>query len=187
MREIQSISTFIAKHRSKTLAYLRNKFTQLTVQDTEDVYQDASIVLFENVSMGKLKDLTCELYTYFLRICINLCLKMVYRNHRMPMLAIGSEETGYVSDARLEKCMRIYEHEGNTDETNSKLANVILAEMNEKCRRLMVGYYMEGRSWADIASEYNLSDAGSARYLAFRYRRKLQHKFNALRNRFFND
>ena len=187
MKEIASIGKFIATNRARTLAYLRNKFTQLSQQDTEDIYQDASIVLYKNESLGKLKSLTCELYTYFLRICINLSLKMVNKYQRMTLVAIGNEGCGSVPDGVLEQRMRFLEYDGYMVEQRENLAHAILGELSEESRRLMVSYYLEGNSWTDIAEKFGLSNANSAKSLACRCRRKLKGKYHELAQKLYGE
>ena len=82
MKENEKIEQFVVKYRERTIFFLRKHFTTLRSEDYEDIYQEASIVLFCKEAAGALKAVTCQLYTYFLRICINLSHKMVSRQQQ---------------------------------------------------------------------------------------------------------
>ena len=58
------LGQFFEKERSKVLLVVRNRMS-ISSEDAEDIYQDASIALFNNIQKGKLKMLTCSLSTYF--------------------------------------------------------------------------------------------------------------------------
>ena len=92
MKENEKIEKFVVKYREKTLNFLRKQFTTLSREDYEDIYQEASIVLLCKEAAGALQAVTCQLYTYFLRICINLSHKMVSRQQRMLLLSVSDEE-----------------------------------------------------------------------------------------------
>ncbi len=184
MRESETIGTFVVKNREKTLAYLRNRFTSLSIQDTEDVFQEASIVLFCKECKGVLKSLTCELYTYFLRICINLSLKLVSGQSRRVMLAL-SDGQGRVSMEVVEQVLQSNEVSSGYGERKSQLMDRIMSELPEKSRNLMVGHYIEGRDWKDVARACGLSSAESAKSLACRCRRRIKQKYKKLVNEVF--
>ena len=60
----KKLNRFAAKQWDKTLAYLQGVFS-ISRSDCEDVFQEAFIVLYKNITEGKIF-LTSSLSTYFI-------------------------------------------------------------------------------------------------------------------------
>ena len=179
MKENVKIEKFVVKYRERTIFFLRKHFTTLRSEDYEDIYQEASIVLFCKEAAGALQAVTCQLYTYFLRICINLSHKMVSRQQRMLLLSVSDEEN---VGTRLLMEQSVLEAQEACDARREKmaLADRILAGLSEQSRRLLSGHYLEGKSWEEMASILGLSNADTAKSLACRYRRMLKKQYPAM-------
>ena len=179
MKENEKIEQFVVKYRERTIFFLRKHFTTLRSEDYEDIYQEASIVLFCREAAGALKAVTCQLYTYFLRICINLSHKMVSRQQHMLLLSVSGEEN---VDTLLLMEKSVLEAQESCDirRENMALADRILAGLPEQSRRLLSGHYLEGKSWEEMASILGLSNADTAKSLACRYRRMLKKQYPAM-------
>ncbi len=179
MKENVKIEKFVVKYRERTIFFLRKHFTTLRSEDYEDIYQEASIVLFCKEAAGTLQAVTCQLYTYFLRICINLSHKMVSRQQHMLLLSVSGEEN---VDTLLLMEKSVLEAQEACDARREKmaLADRILAGLSEQSRRLLTGHYLEGKSWEEMASILGLSNADTAKSLACRYRRMLKKQYPAM-------
>jgi RNA polymerase sigma factor (sigma-70 family) len=179
MKENVKIEKFVVKYRERTIFFLRKHFTTLRSEDYEDIYQEASIVLFCKEAAGALQAVTCQLYTYFLRICINLSHKMVSRQQHMLLLSVSGEEN---VDTLLLMEKSVLEAQEACDARREKmaLADRILAGLSEQSRRLLSGHYLEGKSWEEMASILGLSNADTAKSLACRYRRMLKKQYPAM-------
>ena len=179
MKENVKIEKFVVKYRERTIFFLRKHFTTLRSEDYEDIYQEASIVLFCKEAAGALQAVTCQLYTYFLRICINLSHKMVSRQQHMLLLSVSGEEN---VDTLLLMEKSVLEAQEACDARREKmaLADRILAGLSEQSRRLLSGHYLEGKSWEEMAGILGLSNANTAKTLACRYRRMLKKQYPAM-------
>ena len=179
MKENEKIEQFVVKYRERTIFFLRKHFTTLRSEDYEDIYQEASIVLFCKEAAGALQAVTCQLYTYFLRICINLSHKMVSRQQHMLLLSVSGEEN---VDTLLLMEKSVLEAQESCDIRREKmaLADRILAGLPEQSRRLLSGHYLEGKSWTEMARILGLSNADTAKSLACRYRRILKKQYPAM-------
>lgn len=184
MKNPIQLSKFLTDNKQRTLQYLKNAFPALSFDDTEDVYQDSSLALYLNICNGKLNNLTSSLYTYFLRICINLSLKLLNKRERMLTVAIGDGGAGCraIPCDMLEQAM-LNEDESETrriEERKQKLVNAIIVEMNEQCRHLLLGRYVDGYSWSSIAQRYGIANADTAKSIAYRCRKKFREKYHHL-------
>lgn len=179
MKENVKIEKFVVKYRERTLNFLRKQFTTLRSEDYEDIYQEASIVLFCKEAAGALQAVTCQLYTYFLRICINLSHKMVSRQQHMLLLSVSGEEN-VDTLLLMEKAVADAQEACDARREKMALADRILAGLSEQSRRLLSGHYLEGKSWEEMASILGLSNADTAKSLACRYRRMLKKQYPAM-------
>ncbi len=179
MKENVKIEKFVVKYRERTIFFLRKHFTTLRSEDYEDIYQEASIVLFCKEAAGALQAVTCQLYTYFLRICINLSHKMVSRQQHMLLLSVSGEEN-VDTLLLMEKAVADAQEACDARREKMALADRILAGLSEQSRRLLSGHYLEGKSWEEMASILGLSNADTAKSLACRYRRMLKKQYPAM-------
>ena len=179
MKENVKIEQFVVKYRERTIFFLRKHFTTLRSEDYEDIYQEASIVLFCKEAAGALQAVTCQLYTYFLRICINLSHKMVSRQQHMLLLSVSGEEN-VDTLLLMEKAVADAQEACDARREKMALADRILAGLSEQSRRLLSGHYLEGKSWEEMASILGLSNADTAKSLACRYRRMLKKQYPAM-------
>ena len=81
------LNDFARKYRDRTLSYLHNAFS-LRLEDCEDVFQEASIVLYNAAVDGKLDGLKSSLYTYFIGICKNKARELMRANGKIPLSSI---------------------------------------------------------------------------------------------------
>ncbi len=179
MKENVKIEKFVVKYRERTIFFLRKHFTTLRSEDYEDIYQEASIVLFCKEAAGALQAVTCQLYTYFLRICINLSHKMVSRQQHMLLLSVSGEEN-VDTLLLMEKAVADAQEACDARREKMALADRILAGLSEQSRCLLTGHYLEGKSWEEMASILGLSNADTAKSLACRYRRMLKKQYPAM-------
>ncbi len=186
MNNLSQLNQFLSENKQRTLLYLKKTFPALSGDDSEDVYQDSSITLYLNILNGKLTTLTSSLYTYFLRICINLSLKMLNKRSRMLTVAIDDGGTGCrtIPYDALEHAMQVNDDsEPRMLEDKQNLVETIVGDMGEQCRRLLIGRYVEGLSWSNIAKKYGLANADTAKSIACRYRKKVREKYQSLAKR----
>ena len=81
------LNDFAKEYQSRTLSYLQKTFS-LSKEDSEDVFQEASIVLYRAAIDGKLDNLTSSLYTYFIGICNNKAHEQLRVNGKAHILSI---------------------------------------------------------------------------------------------------
>ena len=75
------LSTFAEEQWHKVLNYLGRTFN-LPREDCQDVFQDAFIVLYDQINEGRLTPLKCSLSTYFTSICRYKALELLRHNNR---------------------------------------------------------------------------------------------------------
>ncbi len=184
------INKFISDNKERTILFLKSKFPGISSDDIEDVYQEASLALYNNIISGKLTHLTCTLYTYFLKICINLSLKTIAKNKRHAVIGINDiiiVQDNQFSPSQTENLLRISSEEEPHDisERKSKLVHSILDAMPAQCKKLLWSFYAEDMNWETIAGLYGLSNANSAKSTANRCRNAFRAKYNELKTKIY--
>lgn len=123
-----------------------------TEQDTEDIFQDAIIVLFNQVKKGNL-NLTCKLKTYFYSICRNLWLNKI----RTKRITIDiTEQDAFVA---------IDEGPFQTLIVNDEKAAImlLLKKMGGNCQKLLTYFYYERIKMEEIAHRLGFANDQVAR------------------------
>ena len=181
---------FISENRERTLFYLKSKYSELSEDDIEDVYQESSLALYKNIETNKLTELSSSLYTYFLKICINQSMKAISRQGKH--LTVGINETdvkqkNMISISKVENVIRVSSECESSEvvERKAKLVHSILDVMTPQCKKLLWSFYAEDMNWTTIAQQNGLSNADSAKSTANRCRNSFKEKYNELKTKIY--
>jgi RNA polymerase sigma factor (sigma-70 family) len=124
-----------------------------TYDDARDIFQEAMIVLYENVKSETFV-LTCQIKTYLYSICRRLWLKRLQYSNRFAASPESVEETVSV-DEDLEQ-----QEKRNADFAIMERA---LGSLGEPCKSLLEAYYFGKKDMTDIASTFGYTNADNAK------------------------
>ena len=163
-------SKFIALHRPKAIGYLVG-VKSVPEEDAEDIVQDASIALYNNLKEGKVRD-QAQLFTYFLQICLNTAGHYFNKKAQMKKADAGDDEEYEMklemlkdmadetinigwnySDEKLNKLLDILE-EGEEPGFISRLLDKvegIVSHLPEPCNQLLWMRYWDKLSHKEVA------------------------------------
>ncbi len=181
---------FISENKERTLFFLKSKYSELSVDDIEDVYQESSLALYKNIQTNKLTELSSSLYTYFLKICINQSMKAISKQGKHIIVGINDtdiKQKNTVSLSKVENVIRVCSESESSDvlERKTKLVHCILDAMTPQCKKLLWSFYAEDLNWATIAQQNGLSNANSAKSTANRCRNSFKEKYNELKSKIY--
>ena len=142
-----------------------------SVEIAKDVFQDAIIILIENVHAKKL-DLTCSIKTYLYSICKYLWLDQLRQNKRERQMIDMYEEEYITNDISIQ----FYKTPDVFDNVSSAIKT-----LGDSCQHLLECYYYKNMSWDEIANELGYSSAASARNQKYKCLERIKSKLN-LRN-----
>lgn len=192
MEEIRGpkFNQFLEGNRSAIIALLRSRYSGLSNDDIEDVYQESSIALYQNIAANKFTDYSGSLRSYFVRICINQSLKALGKKEKMPMVDIDhavvtSKESVSLSNIQNVLNLSSEDEDHKVTERKERLVQSILKEMTDKCRQLLWGHYADGLKWSVIAGMYNLANDKSAKTTANRCRDSFKEKYLELKEKIY--
>jgi RNA polymerase sigma factor (sigma-70 family) len=141
-------------------------------EDAIDIYQDATIVLYEKIQNKSLK-LTCKISTYLTQICSNQLLTR-FNNAKFKNTKFEENFEDKYDDWFEE------ESESNFEKMNALLNEFeMLKSNNDKCYERLKLFYYENLSMTELAIKLNLKDANVAKNLVKRCRDSLKIKVGA--------
>jgi len=173
--------------RLQTLNFLRKNFTGLREEDYEDIYQDASCSLWENMVSGKyVNDGKATLKTYFMSIVKNTAHNVLRKQGTVAIddylkIQRNDDETDYVDMDRVDSLINLcneIDHVSEHDRARIEyLVHQIINDLG-KCKELLWGHYCDQLPWSDLAGMCNLATADVAKTTGNRCRNKFKEKYN---------
>lgn len=160
-------------YRTRFLLFVRSYFPGFSTQDAEEIYNDSFLVVYNDIQLGKLNNLTCSLQTY-----INQVGKYkIYDFYKKRRIKIDYIEDFKISDI------------GNTiddiweDASREKREEIykFVEEMDDvRCRMIIFHYYYDGWSMDAIARGLKMKSADVAKTTKSRCMRKIKSILNEL-------
>ncbi len=147
-----------AKDRRRALEYIyHNNFVAIrsyvlanngTKEDSRDIFQDGVMILVENIGNGKFSG-GSSIRTYLYSICRNLWLHRL-RSSRRGQIVELSEASMVTNEPPLAP-------------VDLEKLKSLMNELKEDCRKLLVAFYYDGKSMAEVAGIFNLGSDQAAR------------------------
>lgn len=156
------LSTFAEEQWHKVLNYLGRTFN-LPREDCQDVFQDAFIVLYDQINEGRLTPLKCSLSTYFTSICRYKALELLRHNNR----SITTDYTNLATDndtnsaTLAQQACKLASFDptlANEKEYKLTLVEQIVKRLPSPCKELLWGFYRNGMSMKALAHMHHYSE-----------------------------
>lgn len=180
----EQVTHFFDEQRPRVMAYLRKTFTVLSMEDCEDLVQQAAIELWEQSKAGRLDQLTASLSTYYCGICRTLALALLKERKASPVVPI--EEICHEVDAddgqrRVEYLIRLDEESQDADEALSRrkdaLVRQIVRTLPPPCDKLLWGRYRDGLSMSLLATLCHYATEAVVRVTSHNCRKKFAARY----------
>jgi RNA polymerase sigma factor (sigma-70 family) len=113
------------------------------LEDAEDIYQEALIILFGKVNEADFK-LTSQLHTYLYSICRILWKDELKKRNQLQFADVETKLNKAEED-NLEELLE--------NENKAKLAEKVIMELGEKCKELLLLFYAQALSMKKIATK----------------------------------
>lgn len=156
------LERFLSSERDKQIVILQHRL-QLSKEDAQDVFQDASIALFENIEEGRLVALHSTLSTYFTSICLHLGLK------RLRQLSVQSHHSEsveqYMMDeydmGRIHSLVNMEDEEDVYDEI--RYIRTVVDRLPKPCGDILWRYYGDNLHLSEIATLLGYKNANTVK------------------------
>ncbi len=160
--ELPDIDTFYVQYREDFFAYAKRH--AVSIEDIQDIYQDAVIALYENVHQGRLKEMTSSVKTYLFSIGKYLMLNKIRKAKR----------TQYLDDQELMDVTSEMEssHIELTDKQEVMLD--MFKELSEGCQEILHLYFYRRFSIEAIVHHLGYKNENTVKAHKSRCQKKLR-------------
>jgi RNA polymerase sigma factor (sigma-70 family) len=123
--------------------------------DAKDVFQDALIILWEKVRLGKF-ELSSKLSTFLYSVCQNLWHKELNRKQRHT-----SQE------------FDVAEHRDDDRQERIAIVDKCMKQLKPDCRQILMYYYFDQLPMSEIAEKMEFANADSAKTKKYKCKQEL--------------
>lgn len=176
------MTEFAKKYQDRTLTYLHNAFS-LGKEDCEDVFQEASIILYQDAGKGKLDNLTSSLYTYFIGICRNKAHEQLRANGKAQLPSIdelsGEENEHHYNMVlnKADKILNIIDTNEKAEHERSSIVQDMVSRLPSPCNEILWSYYRDGLSMKAIAQMFKYASEGVAKVKKHRCQERFRERY----------
>lgn len=170
IQDNREVSRIYSELRTSFFAYNRIAFPMIREEDREEIYNDSFIALCNNISSGKLQQLTCSLQTYINQIGKNKTIDLL-RKKKSEQSLPDYEIIGCGSN------LDITDDDNNaiTIERQEEIYKLVKEMKNDTCRRILFGFYWQRYSMETLAELIGLNNADVAKSTKVRCFTKLRN------------
>ncbi|OSZ80347.1 RNA polymerase subunit sigma-70 [Chitinophagaceae bacterium IBVUCB2] len=140
-----------------------------SADDAKDVFQEAMIVLYENVRSGTF-ELNCQIKTYVYSVARRLWLKRLQQLSRYSPPVESMEQVVPVEE-------EIEEHEKRNVEF--EMMDKAISSLGEPCKSLLEAYYLQKQNMQVIAANFGYTNADNAKNQKYKCLMRLKKLFFA--------
>lgn len=176
------LNEFAKLYQDRTINYLHNAFS-LGKEDCEDVFQEASIILYQDVGKGKLDNLTSSLYTYFIGICRNKAHEQLRANDKAQLPSID-ELSGEENEHRYnmvlnkaDKILNLIDSNEKADIERNGIVQDMVSRLPYPCNEILWSFYRDGLSMKAIAQMFKYASEGVAKVKKHRCQENFREKY----------
>lgn len=149
-------------YRMMVKLVLKNSGTE---EEAKDVYQDALVVLWQKAKNPEFI-LSSKISTYLYSVCMNLWRKELERKSKLT----SNEGVDPGEEMPLE------------EQEKSQLIQNCLNELGDTCKQILLYYYFDRLSMAEIAEKMGFANADTAKTKKYKCKKELDIKIKTLYN-----
>lgn len=178
---------FINDNQKKVLNFLKNRFNVLSKDDVDDIFQEASVALYNSILKGRPQDEVESLSHYFMGICFNQANKFIRDRKSTDTLDEGkgyddtegeipTTQDNYDMD-KVDELLGLFDEDSEDREAIFDRVRDIVKSLPHPCNELLWDYYESGFSMKEIALMYNYADSDVAKQTKSRCMRKFANNY----------
>ena len=180
-KEKKLIEQFRKVSRDMVLVYLQRNFS-LSIEDSEDIFNDSFITLNNNIQDGKLDNLTSSISTYFIGICKNKAKEFLRSKNKIVNLSYdpGIKEQNTFLDDKVESILMLESDNDIARRKKEEIVRDVVRDLPSPCNELLWGFYRDGLSMKQLAEKFNYKSESSVKVTKHRCCEKFRERFNKL-------
>ena len=138
-----------------------------TIDDAKDIFQEAMIVLYENVRSDSF-ELNCQIKTYLYSVSRRLWLKKLLSQSRLIIAEEADQDLVSVDD-------EVEDHEKLNVEFN--MMEKAINSLGEPCKSLLEAFYLKKKSMQEIAASFGYTNPENAKNQKYKCLMRLKKLF----------
>lgn len=162
--DVAGLSFVYEKFRKEFLNWIR-KFSGCSIEDAQEYYQAATIILYENIMSSKVTELQSSLKTYLFGIGKNL----TYQHHRKTE-RMERAKAEYMIELELLAESR----SAMQTELDLRVVAKCLSVIGEPCRQLLDLFYFRQKSMDEISSSMGYKNPETAKNQKYKCMERLR-------------
>jgi len=164
----KALATLYARTRNEAVSWINNTFG-LQGDDAKEIYQDAIIILYNNVLQGKIVSLESNIKTYL----FGICRFRVYEYFRDKKKILVKDDN-FMVDIILEDEVEYKEEL----ESNISQMYMHLNTIGDPCRSILQLYYFEKMDMTSIGDLLGYKNSETVKNLKYKCIKRLQKMFD---------
>jgi RNA polymerase sigma factor (sigma-70 family) len=151
-------------HRTEFIQWARHQY-RIDEDDAIEIFQQTVIALYENITQGKLMELTSSLKTYLFSIGKNKIMELKrYQERQVKADGLDLPESETPDQDHLHQAVK-----------------KSLDQLGEPCRSLLIDFYYNGTSMLKLAEIYGYRNEDTAKSQKYRCLKSLREIFNGMK------
>lgn len=138
-----------------------------TIDDAKDIFQEAMIVLYENVRSDSF-ELNCQIKTYLYSVSRRLWLKKLLSQSRLIIAEEADQDLVSVDDV-------VEDHEKLNVEFS--MMEKAINSLGEPCKSLLEAFYLKKKSMQEIAASFGYTNPENAKNQKYKCLMRLKKLF----------
>lgn len=174
------LNRFFTEQRSKAMKYLQKRYS-LDEYDCEEIFQESSITLYQNIQSGKVVDVlsTLSTSTYFITICNNKALERLRSKKKVFFDSLNTEDeiAHRFLESKVEKILSLEDADAEERNERSKIVQQIVQTLPSPCDELLWGFYRDGYSMKKLAEQYGYASENAVKVTKHRCCEKFSKRY----------
>ena len=170
IQDNREVSRIYSELRAGFFAYNHITFPMIREEDREEIYNDSFIALCNNISSGKLQQLTCSLQTYINQIGKNKTIDLLRKKNSVQSLP-EYEIIGCGNNLDI----TYDDNNAIAIERQEEIYKLVKEMENDTCRKILFGFYWQRHSMEALAELIGLNNADVAKSTKVRCFTKLRN------------
>lgn len=178
---IAILNRFADEQRKPCLDWLRNT-KGMSLDDAEDLFQNAFVTLYEQLVSGKLTEMPRSLVAYFHTIC-QYKLKEHFRDIENQMEHEDERDVADFNEDFLNEVLA--DEDASQTERKEAAVREVVRSLPDPCNKLLWGFYFDDLSMQELADRYNYKSADSVKVMKSRCMDRFQARMREIYNELF--
>ena len=168
MGDKKALAEIYQEHRDSIINWVTHKHN-CSLDEAKDIYQDAIVILYNNVAKGKITEISFSISSYLHEVVRRQFLNKLKKENRMSrgfLDLLQAPDTGHESEQLFEQKLEVVHR--------------AIQELSEACKQLIRLRYFTNLDMQAICDQLGYKNPDTAKNLKYKCMRILRRKVNTM-------